>query len=101
MTVWAKEDDDKHDPTEKIVIYGRVDDALATYDLLWTQVMVTKGLAIEQPKANGGEEGSAIVCLAKRRRRLPIFQRSRVIGQPFADSVPSLQGSITMFLLQY
>lgn len=39
MVVWAKENQDKYDPTDKLVLYGGVVDASSTYDLLWTQVM--------------------------------------------------------------
>lgn len=39
VVVWAKEDNDKFDPTAKLVLYGGVVDAYSTYELLWTQVM--------------------------------------------------------------
>ena len=39
VVVWAKENNDKFDPTAKLVLYGGVVDAYSTYELLWTQVM--------------------------------------------------------------
>lgn len=38
VVIWAKEDNDKYDPTAKLVLYGGVVDASSEYELLWTQV---------------------------------------------------------------